>query len=153
MAELDRQYRSTPNSPSPEATPGSSPPTEFFGALAPVSETESNWPPDLLPLHSTLSSLISQEDALASELSGGIKVSRGRSGVYVRAGWQALITPNRAWPLTDIRDSADRPTTVTNQVAGSLLASQRLVAEFWSHPMVRRIVSTTRVRLEESAAL
>ena len=73
--------------------------------------------------------------------------------MYVRAGWQALITPNRAGPLTDIRDSADRPNTVTNQVARSLFASQGQVAEFWSHPMVRRIVSTTRVRLEESASL
>lgn len=152
MVELDRQYGAPPGSPSPEATPGSSPPTDSVIMAASAISIDPRWPSDLLPLHSTLASLVAHEDALASELSGGIKVSRGQSGVYVRAGWQTLITPNRAWPLTDIRDSADRPTTVTNQVGRTLCGSQGKIAEFWSHPMIRRIVSTKRVRLEESAA-
>lgn len=151
MDELDRRYGSgtlTPGStPAPDASQGTSP-----GSNHPLSSPESTYPPELLALLLPLHSLIEQEDALASELSGGVKVAGGRSGVYVRAGWQALITPNRAWPLTDIRDAANRPTAVTNLVGESLLLAQGAIAQFWAHPLVRQLVSAHRVRLEESAA-
>ncbi|EKM54839.1 uncharacterized protein PHACADRAFT_258978 [Phanerochaete carnosa HHB-10118-sp] len=151
MDELDRRYGSGTSSPG--STPGTS---SILGSSPassdPLSSAESAYPLELFPLLPTLQSVVAQEDALASELSGGVKVSGGRSGVYVRAGWQALITPNRAWPLTDIRDAANRPTAVTNQVAGSLLQAQGVIAQFWTHPLVRQLVASQRVRLEEPAA-
>jgi guanine nucleotide-binding protein alpha-1 subunit len=150
--ELDREQGSiTP-------TPGSTPVSSSVLLASPELSSSSvgldtAWPPDLIDLSSPLLSLIASEDALASEVSGGITVGGGRSGVYVRAGWQALITPNRAWPLTDIRDAANRPTVITNMVAQSLSATQDIIAQFWSHPTVVKLVSSNRVRLEESAAL
>lgn len=155
MYELDRQYGSGTSITTPASTPGSISALAMNAPESPASSPppEGGWPDDLAIIAPTLSPIIAHEDDLASELSGGIKVSGGRTGVYVRAGWQALITPNRAWPLTDIRDSADRPNAVTNLVGKTLWAAQRSIAEFWNHPTVRKLVSSNKVRLEESAAL
>lgn len=46
-----------------------------------LSEVISDLAQDLHPL-------IQLEDKLASELSGGVKVSGGKTGVFVRSGWQ-----------------------------------------------------------------
>lgn len=154
MDELDRRFSSGTGTSSPGSTPGSSSVlTGSLGPSDPLSSAESSYPPELHALIPALQLLVTQEDALASELSGGVKVSGGRSGVYVRAGWQALITPNRAWPLTDIRDAANRPTAVTNLVGGSLTQATNTIAQFWTHPLVRQLVVTGKVQLEESAAL
>ena len=152
-AELERAHDAS--TPTPGSTPVSSS-VLLSSAERPTSPSpgpDPTWPEDLSGAYAVLSSLIAHEDALASELSGGIKVGGGRSGVYVRAGWQALITPNRAWPLTDIRDAANRPTAVTNLVGRCLLTAQDVIAEFWNHPTIRRLVSSNWVRLDESAAL
>ncbi len=118
-----------------------------------VAQADSPWSPELSRLRTRLLPLVASEDALASELSGGITVSGGRTGVYVRAGWQALITPNRAWPLSDIRATASRPSVVTNLVATTLSATQDEILELWHYPAVRKLVATNKLRLEESAAL
>ncbi|GJE90040.1 G-protein alpha subunit [Phanerochaete sordida] len=150
MVELDRRYGS--GTEGPGSTPASNSILEGSPEPSdPLSDPVSVYPPELLAMLPPLQSLVDQEDALASELSGGVKVT-GRSGVFVRAGWQALITPNRAWPIADIRDTANRPTAVTNLVAGSLLHAQGVIAQFWAHPLVRALVTASKVRLEESAA-
>ena len=63
--------------------------------------TAVTWPSDLSTLRTKLLPLVAVEDALASDLSGGVTVAGGRTGVFVRAGWQALVAPalnlNRAW--------------------------------------------------------
>ncbi|KAF7797294.1 hypothetical protein EIP86_008489 [Pleurotus ostreatoroseus] len=114
---------------------------------------DNQWSSELMHLRTKLLPLVASEDALAAELSGGIRVGGGRNGVYVRAGWQTLITPNRAWPVSDVRAVAGRPTVVTNLVGKTLGDTQDEVAALWSHPSVRKLVKSQKLRLEESAAL
>lgn len=123
------------------------------GSASPPLPAESLWSPELVQLRTRLLPLIASEDALAAELSGGVQVSGGRTGVYVRAGWQALITPNRAWPVTDIRAAAGRPTVVANLVGGTLAATKDAITDLWRHPSIRRLLLSNKLRLEESAAL
>lgn len=147
LDELSHQYAANDSHLSPTESVASSSSTPVDTARS------SSWPPDLKHLQTKLAPLVANEEALASELSGGITVSGGRTGVYVRAGWQALITPNRAWPVTDIRQAAARPTVITTLVGNTLLATQNEIAELWQHSAVRKLISSNRVRLEESAAL
>lgn len=147
LDELGRQYSGQDVSPSHNAAASSS------STIPAHIDGNSTWPPDLKHLQTKLAPLVANEEALASELSGGITVSGGRTGVYVRAGWQALITPSRAWPVTDIRQAAGRPTVVATLVGDALLTTQNEIAELCQHPTVRKLISSHRVRLEESAAL
>ncbi|THH27770.1 hypothetical protein EUX98_g6413 [Antrodiella citrinella] len=172
LGELDIQYpaitqspSSTPGSPaSPEIPPSTASSVGNVFSFTHNSVThssnsshyshpaEASWFPELQYLRSKVLPLVASEDALASELSGGITVTGGRSGVYVRAGWQALVTSNRAWPLPDIRGSASRPTAVTNIVAKTLLATQHEIIDLWRHPAVRNLIRSNKLYLEESAA-
>lgn len=151
--ELDRQY-SAPAPPTADTAVTS--PSSLSMSSSTSSATivaSAAWPSDLQSLYTTLAPLVANEDALAAEVSGGITVSGGRTGVYVRAGWQTLITPNRAWPLPDIRGGAARPADAASLVAQLLLETRAEVAELWQHPVVRKLLSTNKVRLEESASL
>lgn len=123
------------------------------GAPGPTVPGDSQWSSELMQLRTKLLPLVASEDALAAELSGGVRVGGGKNGVYVRAGWQALITPSRAWPVSDVRAVAGRPTVVTNLVGKTLGDVQDEVTALWSHPSVRKLVSSNKLRLEESAAL
>lgn len=161
--ELDRQYSSasgtTAGQPSsigstndPLQVTGSS----SFSASSSTSSTTAvggpSWPLDLQELQTTLHRLISHEDELASEVSGGISVGGGRTGVFVRAGWQTLISPNRTWPIGDIR-SQPASTRATDLVAQLLQKTKGEIEEFWRHPVVKKLLASNKVRLEESAAL
>ena len=164
--ELDRQYSSaagtintTAGQPSsvgstndPLQVTGSS----SFSASSSTSSTTAvggpSWPSDLQDLQTTLNRLISHEDELASEVSGGISVGGGRTGVFVRAGWQTLISPNRTWPIGDIR-SQPASTRATDLVAQLLQKTKGEIEEFWRHPVVKKLLASNKVRLEESAAL
>ena len=151
------ESRSAPSPGSPEPEPiGAGPSTlsisSSSGSASPPPP-ESMWSPELSHLRSKLLPLMATEDALAAELSGGIQVGGGRTGVYLRAGWQALITPNRSWPVSDIRHVMGRPTEVADIVARTLTATKEAVTELWQHPSVRKLVKTNKLRLEESAAL
>lgn len=114
-----------------------------------------NWPDEIARLRTRLLPLITIEDSLASELSGGVTVSGGRSGVYVRAGWQALVTPTRSWPLSDIRNSMSsaRAGVMANMSSRQLSETQDHVLELWHHPAVKALLRLRKLRLEESAAL
>ena len=121
-------------------------------ALAPLGDVSG----EVSRLRSTLVALISMEDSLASELSGGVSVTGGRTGVYVRAGWQALVTPlspnrSRAVPATGVPPPA--VAHVTNLAARTLNSSQDEVDELWKHPAVRILLNNRRIRLDESAPL
>jgi hypothetical protein len=121
-------------------------------ALAPLGDVSG----EVSRLRSKLVALISVEDSLASELSGGVSVTGGRSGVYVRAGWQALVTPlspnrSRAVPATGVPPPA--VAHVTNLAARTLNSSQDEVDELWKHPAVRIMLNNRRIRLDESAPL
>ena len=146
-----------PSAPSPGVDSGAG--SAFFsgasssGSSSPPPVSESLWSSELLQLRARLLPLIASEDALAAELSGGIQVSGGRTGVYVRAGWQALITPNRTWPVTDIRAAVGRPTVVADLVGRTLAATKDDIADLWRDPTVRKLVQSNKLRLEESASL
>lgn len=165
--ELDRQYSPVGASLSPEEpqTPGtftnSGDPLQVagsssFSGSSSISSTtvvgHLSWPSDLQDLHTVLSRLISREDDLASEVSGGISVSGGRTGVFVRAGWQTLISPNRTWPVGDIR-AQPTSSNATDLIAQLLQETKVEIEEFWRHPTVKKLLSSNKVRLEESAAL
>ncbi|KAH8107632.1 G-protein alpha subunit [Cristinia sonorae] len=174
IEELDTQYpaitqspTSTPGSfaPSPTIPPSTASSVGNVFSFTPASisnsshssnyshHPEASWFPELQYLRNKILPLVASEEALASELSGGITLSGGRSGVYVRAGWQALVTQNRAWPLPDIRAaSTARPTVVSNIVAKTLLATQHEIMELWRHPAVLHLLRANKLYLEESAA-
>lgn len=121
-------------------------------ALAPLGDVSG----EVSQLRSKLLALISMEDSLASELSGGISVTGGRTGVYLRAGWQALVTPlspNRSMAVPATGGPRPEVAHVTNLAARTLNASQDEVDELWRHPAVRILVNNRRIRLDESASL
>lgn len=113
-----------------------------------------NWPDEIARLRTKLLPFISIEDNLASELSNGVTIAGGRSGVFVRAGWQALVTPTRSYPISDVRNSLSSTRTgVMATMAGRLLSdTQDFVAELWHHPAVKALLRLRKLRLEESAS-
>ena len=120
------------------------------------------WIGELGLLRNKLLPLVASEDALASELSGGIHVAGGRTGVYVRSGWQALTGGGgRSWPLADgftTQQSqggggAKGQSAVTNIVAKTLAAVMDEVELLWWHPGVQSLLRGNKLRLEEYAAL
>ncbi|KAI0699907.1 G-protein alpha subunit [Cerioporus squamosus] len=118
------------------------------------SKANPAWFPELALLRNKLLPLVASEDALASELSGGITVSGGRTGVYVRSGWQALNSAARSWPLSDDYRSGMTPrqSAVTNIVATTLAASMDEIEYLWWHPGVQNLVKGHKLKLEEYAA-
>ncbi|KAI8972175.1 G-protein alpha subunit [Trametes punicea] len=112
------------------------------------------WFAELALLRNKLLPLVASEDALAAELSGGVTVTGGRTGVYVRSGWQALITGKGSWPLSDNYRTTMTPrqSAVTNIVAKTLAASQDEIELLWWHPGVQSLLKGHKLRLEEYAA-
>ena len=115
------------------------------------------WFPELALLRNKLLPLVASEDALGAELSGGITVSGGRTGVYVRAGWQALNSASRSWPLAEDYGRAGamtlRQSAVTNIVAKTLAAVMDEIEGLWWHPGVQGLLRGNKLKLEEYAAL
>ncbi|VDB89356.1 unnamed protein product [Peniophora sp. CBMAI 1063] len=113
-----------------------------------------HWPDEIARLRTKLLPLIAIEDSLAAELSNGITVGGGRSGVFVRAGWQALVTPTRSYPISDARNSLSSTRAgVMATMAGRLLSdTQEFVLDLWHHPAVKALLRLRKLRLEESAS-
>jgi guanine nucleotide-binding protein subunit alpha len=113
-----------------------------------------NWPTQISYIRNKLLPLVSIEDNLASELSGGVTVAGGRSGVFVRAGWQSVVTSTRSWPVADMHGGTSSGQGVVANIAARLLSDlQYDVAELWQHPAVKTLLRIRKLRLEESAAL
>ncbi|KZT04221.1 G-protein alpha subunit [Laetiporus sulphureus 93-53] len=160
LTEIDYEYFSNQGPTAPAMSPSfsSNSSTSLSGSPSRASTTQNGidpaWMLELSQLRSKLLPLVASEDALASELSGGITVSGGRTGVYVRAGWQALSTATRSWPLADIRSgSGPRAPVMTDIVAKTLAANAYEIEDLWHHPAVRTLLATNDLRLEEYAAL
>ncbi|PCH35936.1 G-protein alpha subunit [Wolfiporia cocos MD-104 SS10] len=155
LAELDYEYFSAQGTTAPTVAPSlsSSSGDSQSGPSTGYSSVDPAWIAELSQLRSKLLPLVASEDALASELSGGVTVTGGRTGVYVRAGWQALTTASRSWPLSDIRgtNGAKAP-VMTDIVAKTLAANQDEIEDLWHHPGVRVLLATNKLRLEEYAA-
>lgn len=115
------------------------------------ANVQGGWQEDLAQLRTKLLPLVAVEDALASDLSGGVTVAGGRTGVYVRAGWQTLVTPAMSrWPGSN-RGNNGPP--VNDLVARMLAATKEEVAALWNHPSVKALLKFRKLRLEESASL
>jgi guanine nucleotide-binding protein subunit alpha len=113
-----------------------------------------SWSSEISLIRHTLLPLVTIEDSLASELSGGVTVAGGRSGVFVRAGWQSVVTSTRSWPVAVMRDGNNWSQGVVATMASRLLVDlQYDIAELWQHPAVKTFLRMRRLRLEESAAL
>jgi hypothetical protein len=113
-----------------------------------------NWPSQISSIRHKLLPLVSIEDSLASELSGGVTVAGGRSGVFVRAGWQSVVTSTRSWPVANLYGgSSSGPDIVASMAARLLSELQYDVDELWQHLAVKTLLRMRRLRLEESAAL
>jgi guanine nucleotide-binding protein subunit alpha len=109
-------------------------------------------------LRTRLLPLIAIEDTLAANLNGGVSIAGGRNGVYVRSGWQALVTPTRAYELPDLRKPYFDPraaamTSVTDLAARTLASLLEEVEDLWQHPAVRRLLKLRQLRLDEAAPL
>lgn len=165
LDELDYEYGITqpirPSDPVPPAPFASTPGSSGSGGSGSWSRASSSssrpetWIGELAALRNKLLPLVASEDALASELSGGINVTGGKSGVFMRAGWQALVTSRGAIPIADVRTMREpgKNTGVTNIVAKTLAACQGEIHELWRHPAVKALLKTNKLRLEEYAAL
>ncbi|OAX40910.1 G-protein alpha subunit [Rhizopogon vinicolor AM-OR11-026] len=119
-------------------------------AIAPLGDLSG----EFSRLRTKLVPLVAMEDSLASELSGGVAISGGRPGVYVRAGWQALVTPlspNRSRALPGTGGPSPGVAHVTSLASRTLIAVQNEVDELWKHPVVRILLNNRRIRLDESA--
>ena len=168
LEELDHDLQvSTPlphRSPSPPtrspthtpltSSPTNSPAADPWSVPSPAHDAARNIArEELTQLRTRLLPLVATEDALASDLSGGVTVAGGRTGVYVRAGWQSLLSSatSRTWSNAESRAGAQRP---MNDLVARLLANSRDdVEQLWRHPRVQTLVRLRKVRLEESAAL
>ena len=78
--------------------------------------------------------------------------------MYVRSGWQALVSAGsgQAWPLADDYRTARKGgqcSALENIVAKTLAACVGEIGELWRHPAVRALLKTNKLRLEEYAAL
>jgi hypothetical protein len=113
-----------------------------------------SWSIQISRIRHKLLPLVTIEDSLASELSGGVTVAGGRSGVFVRAGWQSVVTSTRSWPVADMQARTNSGQGVVGNMAARLLVElQYDIAELWQHPAVKTFLRMRRLRLEESAAL
>ncbi|KAI0646015.1 G-protein alpha subunit [Trametes meyenii] len=161
LDELDWQYGLGASGRDPLPAPSLLPSTSTTSGSGSGSGSSTRslpnpvWLSELAAVRNKLLPLVASEDALAAELSGGVTVAGGRTGVYVRHGWQALISGGgRAWPLAEHYRTAMTPrqSAVTNIVAKTLAASQGEVELLWWHPGVQSLLKGNKLRLEEYAA-
>ncbi|KAG6890450.1 hypothetical protein C0992_001644 [Termitomyces sp. T32_za158] len=157
LDELDYEFTSQSQSQSRQA--------EDPNAITEIPIASSSLPPPVLStdllatqreigeLRAQLLPVVALEDTLASDLSGGVSVSGGRTGAYVRAGWQGLVTS--AWALGDSRSAAPprgRRSEESVQLAAKTLAStSEPIKALWAHRAVKRLLDAKKLRLEESA--
>lgn len=102
-------------------------------------------------LRAKLLPLVAIEDTLASELSGGVSVSGGRTGAFVRSGWQALVTPS--WAISNNQPTVRQASEVINLTGKTLNATADALKSLWEHHIVKHLLDKRLLRLDESAPL
>lgn len=107
-------------------------------------------------LRTSLLPLIAIEDTLASNLNGGVSIAGGRTGVYVRSGWQTLVTPTLSYALPDLRKlsfnvKATALAGVTDLSARTLAGLVEEIEDLWHHPAIERLQRQNKLRLDEAA--
>lgn len=102
-------------------------------------------------IRSALLPLVSLEDSLASEINGGVSIPGGRSGAFVRSGWQSL-TSSASDSAEERRGFAKLPETA-NIAARAISRAVIDIKTLWEHRTVQRFIEDKTIRLDESAAL
>ncbi|KAF6744891.1 guanine nucleotide binding protein, alpha subunit [Ephemerocybe angulata] len=101
-------------------------------------------------LRSALLPLVAIEDSLASEINGGVSIPGGRSGAFVRSGWQNL-RPDNGQSVSEPRGFVKLPETA-NIAAKAISRSTVDITALWQHRTVQRFIEDKTIRLDESAA-
>ncbi|KAJ3520472.1 hypothetical protein NMY22_g12742 [Coprinellus aureogranulatus] len=101
-------------------------------------------------LRTALLPLVSMEDSLASEINGGVSIPGGRSGAFVRSGWQKQLR-------SDHQASGSEPLFVrlpetAHLAAKAISRSSDDIQALWRHETVQHFVENKTIRLEESAS-
>jgi guanine nucleotide-binding protein subunit alpha len=102
-------------------------------------------------LRTALLPLVSIEDSLASEINGGVSIPGGRSGAFVRSGWQKQVRSEQ-------QSSVSEPLFVrlpetAHLAAKSISRSADDIKALWRHDTVQHFIENKTIRLEESASL
>ncbi|KAG5638217.1 hypothetical protein H0H81_001218 [Sphagnurus paluster] len=143
LDELDYDFSTRSQANDDEAVPSSS------KTLLP-EEPAAMWWSEIQELRAQLLPLIAMEDSLATDLSGGVSVTGGRTGAYVRAGWQALVTSTFSPAESRITESKHTSEVVT-LASRTLAANVEPIKALWEHPAVKRLLDSRKLRLDESA--
>lgn len=97
--------------------------------------------------------LLALETTLISELNGGVSIAGGRTGAYVRSGWQSLIKPSWSIGSDSKKPQADnRIREITNLVARTLATAADDIDALWTHEVIGFYVRQRKIRLDESAS-
>ncbi|KAF5346694.1 hypothetical protein D9756_010364 [Leucocoprinus leucothites] len=105
-------------------------------------------------LRTKLLPLTALEELLASHLSGGATIGTGgRTGAFVRTGWQSLVG-GRGSSSNDVKatQALARTAEVSSIAAKYLANSVKDVQALWAHPSVKLLLHNQKVRLEDSAS-
>ncbi|KJA18360.1 hypothetical protein HYPSUDRAFT_90079 [Hypholoma sublateritium FD-334 SS-4] len=108
---------------------------------------------ELASLRVRLLPLLALEATLASELSGGVSITGGRSEAFVRLGWQSLTAPS--WAVgTDAKkaEATSRARMTTTLVARTMAETVDDIEALWMHEAVRFYTRQRRIRLDDSAS-
>lgn len=109
------------------------------------------WEHEINQLRINLLPLLALEDTLAAELSGGVSnLGGGRTGVYVRTGWQALVTTT--WSIQDTR-AKRKEYEMIGLAVQTLGTTADSIRALWQHRAVKRLLELKKLRLNESAPL
>ena len=97
--------------------------------------------------------LMALETTLTSELNGGVSIAGGRTGAYVRSGWQSLIKPSWSAAASTKKPQLDNQIReITNLVSRTMSSAADDIAALWSHEAVRFYIRNRKIRLDESAS-
>ncbi|KAJ2929694.1 hypothetical protein H1R20_g7398, partial [Candolleomyces eurysporus] len=110
---------------------------------------------EIIRLRTALLPIVAMEDALTSEINGGVSIPGGRNGGYVRSGWQKLRSEKQQSPDSP---TAEGSTFVKLPETASLAAkaisrSAMDIKALWQHRAVQHFINNKTIRLDESAAL
>jgi len=94
--------------------------------------------------------LLAQEETLASELSGGVAIAGGRSGAFVRQGWQSLISSKASETMKT--ELANRTRETTRLVGRTLALAVDDIDALWMHEAVKFYIEQRKIRLDDSAS-
>ncbi|PPR04404.1 hypothetical protein CVT26_004229 [Gymnopilus dilepis] len=108
---------------------------------------------ELNSLRVRLLPLLALENTLASELSGGVSLAGGRTGAYVRLGWQNILSSTLSIPSDTRRPELEnRARETTLLVARTLALAVDDIDALWLHEAIQFYIKQRKIRLEDSSS-